>query len=381
LLMKAEAARTFKGVSKLRSLSPASLLFLGIVALPTAIGAVYFGLIASPRYVTEAKFIVRGVNGRQGGGLEALFRTFGISRAEDDAFAVHNFMQSRDAVRAINDVMPLRSIFARPGVDVLSRYPRFWAGDSFEALYEYYLQRVDVSYQPSTGISSVRVSAFAPDDAKAIADGLLKLSEQLINRMNSRAQDDALAYAESELANAEKQAIDSQRQITQYRNTELLIDPSAVSLKTLDLIASLTGELARTRLQLNEILQKSPSNPTIQGLRIRIEALEGQIAAEKSKIVGGADALASKIAAYERLALNREFAGRNLTAAFSTLETARQEGRRKHLYIETIASPMLPDEPEEPRRFRNVMIILFCGFCIFGMLWLSFAGSREQAHG
>ncbi len=160
-----------------------------------------------------------------------------------------------------------------------------------------------------------------------------------------------------------------------------MIDPSAVSLKTLDLIGSLTAELARTHLQLNETIQKSPSNPSIQSLRVRVEALEGQIADEKSKIVGGADALASKISTYERLVLSREFADRTLAATFTTLETARQEGRQQHLYIETVVNPTLPDEATEPRRLRNVITIVFCCFSIFGMLWLAIAGSREHMRG
>ena len=53
----------------------------------------------------------------------------------------------------------------------------------------------------------------------------------------------------------------------------------------------MTAELAQTRLQLDETIQKSPSNPSIQSLRLRIDALENQIAAEKAKIVGGAERL------------------------------------------------------------------------------------------
>jgi len=363
------------------SLSLLSILFLTIVGMPAALGCLYFGIIASDRYVAEAKFIVRGVSGRQGSGLEALFRTFGISRAEDDAFAVHNYIQSRDAVRALDSEKSMREIFGPSSADIFSRYPRFWRGDSFEALYEYYLQRVEVTYQPSTGISTLRVSAFNPGDTKVIIDNLVRLSEKLINRMNDRANDDALTYAEGEVARAESQVIASQRELTHYRNSELIIDPSAMSLKTVDLIGSLAAEMMRTRLQLNETLQKSPSNPTIQSLRVRIEAIEGQIAAEKSKIVGGSDALASKIATYERLILSREFADRSLASAFTTLETARQEGRQQHLYIETVVRPALPDYPTEPRRLRNIITILFCSFSLFGMLWLVIAGSREHMRG
>ena len=263
MLIKTDTARPrpWRGLGG-RSLSLVSLLFLIIVIVPTVVGSTYFGLIASERYVAEAKFIVRGVSGRQGSGLEALFRTFGISRAEDDAFAVHNYMQSRDAVRALDQQRSLREIFGGSWGDPFSKYPRFWRGDSFEALYEYYLQRVEVSYQPSTGISTLRASTFHADDAKLIIEGLLHLSETLINRMNDRANADALAYAESEVVRAESQVIASQREITSYRNSELIIDPSVVSLKTLDLVADLAAELARTRLQLTE----DSARVTIQSL-------------------------------------------------------------------------------------------------------------------
>lgn len=362
-------------------ISPPLLLFIMIVALPTAAGGLYYSLIASDLYVTEAKFIVNGVNGRQGGGVDALFRTFGLSRAEDDAFAVHSFMQSRDAVTALNAEHPLREIFGRPVADVISRYPHFWKDDSFEALYEYYLQHVEILYQPTTGISTLRVSAFTPEDSKAIADNLLRFGEELINRMNDRASRDALRYAEAELQRAESQVLGSQSQVSRYRDSELMIDPAAVSLKTLDLVGSLTEELARTRLLLNETVEKSPSNPAIDGLKVRVAALTSQIATERAKIVGGNNAFTSKISEYERLMLNRQFADRNLGIAFTALETARREGRQRHLYIETIVNPIIADAPIEPRRVRNVVTILLASFCIFSLIWLIVAGSKEHMRG
>lgn len=382
LLMKVPMLQPPSGLKlKLPMLSLVSSLFLLIVVMPTALGVLFDEVIASDRYVVEAKFIVRGVSGRQAGGLEAIFRTFGISRAEDDAFAVHNFIQSRDAVRALDNEISLKGIFGKKSADIFSRFPRLLGSKSFEALYEYYLERVEVLYQASTGISTLRASAFYPEDAKVIVDKLLLLSEKLINRMNDRANSDTLQYAESELAQAEKQVILSQREITDYRNSELVLDPSITSLKTLDFIGSMAEELSRTRLQLDELIRKSPSNPSIQSLKVQIEAIEGQIAAEKSKIVGGSEALSSKIATFERLALNREFADRNLAAAFVALETARQEGGRQHLYIETVVAPVLPDEPIEPRRMRNILTILLAGCSSFGMIWLVIAGSREHMRG
>jgi capsular polysaccharide transport system permease protein len=356
-------------------------IFVALVLLPTAIATVYFAFIASDRFVAEAKFIVRSVNGRGGGGLEAFLRTFGMSRAEDDAFAVHTFMQSRGAVQALQDEVPLRDMFKRSEADFLSRHPTFFGADTSEALYEYYQRRVRVSYQPSTGISTLRVSAFRGEDVERIANALLGASERLINAMNVRAHADALAYAENEVLQAEKKMQDAQAELTRYRNTELILDPSAASLKTIDLIGQLTAELAQTRLQLQETIRKSPSNPALQSLRVRVEALEAQIAAERATIVGGSDALASKIAAYERLVLQREFADKSLAGALATLDGAKQEARRQHLYIETVVKPTKPDEATEPRRLRNIVTVFVCTLAIYALGWLAFAGAREHRDG
>jgi len=364
-----------------RQRSPVSLLFFITVALPTLLAIFYYGVIASNQYVSESKFIVRGVSGRQAGGLEALFRTFGVSKAEDDTFAVYNYISSRDAVKALDAQYSLRDIYGGLSLDIFSHYPYFWRSDTFEALYEYYQRRVEVWSQTSSGMSILEVTAFTPEDAQKLSKALLGLSEALINRMNARANSDALTYAQNAVSRAETLVIDTQKKLTAFRNSELILDPSADSLKTLELVGQLTAELAQTRLQLDETLQGAPSNPAIQGLRSRIASLEREIALERSKVVGKDDGLASKVAAYERLILDREFADRTLSGSFNTLETARQEARRQQLYIETVVSPNLPDESTQPRRGRSILTVFAIGMAFFGMAWLVIAGSREHMHG
>ncbi|MBX9926761.1 MAG: capsule biosynthesis protein, partial [Hyphomicrobiaceae bacterium] len=109
--------------------------------------------------------------------------------------------------------------------------------------------------------------------------------------------------------------------------------------------------------------------------------LQQQIAGERSKIVGGDQALAQKVSEYERLALKREFADRNLTGSSTALETARQEARRQQIYIETVVTPRAPDEATEPRRLRLVASTFVVGFALFALIWLIIAGSREHANG
>lgn len=362
-------------------LSLSATVFLVIVALPTTVSAIYYFLIASDRYVVEAMFTVRGVKGAQGGGLSSLFRSFGITRAEDDTYAVIDFILSRDGARKLNERCPLKAIFGGPGVDLFSGYPRLWRGDSNEALYEYYLNRVEAWYETKGGMVTLRVSAFRPEDSERLARELLRLSEELVNQMNARAQADAIKNAEAEVRRAESRVVEAQQKITSFRDKELTLDPQADSLKLIELVTRLKSELADTERQLNETLLGQPSNPAIPSLRSHIAALRDQIAAESSRIAAGKAPLASKIQVYERMTLDRSFADRDLGIAIGSLQSARQEARRQQLYIETVVSPHRPDEAIEPRSIRYAVTVLVISLAAYSMIWLIIAGSREHMHG
>ncbi len=359
-----------------------SFLFFLLVVFPTTSSGLYYFLLASDRYVVQTEFMVRSVRGSQTGGLSALFRTFGIMRAEDESYAVIDYILSRDAAKAVDKEHSLREIFANPNADFFASYPRwwtFWRGDNFETLYEYYLDRVEAWYQSRGGIITLKVVAFSPEDAKLLNALLLRQSESLINRLNDRANSDAISFAQREVDRAEAMVVDAQQKITNFRNTELTLDPTADSTKALDLIGSLTSELVDAQRQLSETLQGSPSNPVIQSLRGRIAALNQQIANEKFKVVGQDTSLAPKVAVFERLTLDRQFADSNLTAAFDTLQTAQQNAWRQQLYIETIVNPGLPDEATEPRKTRSVSAVFVIGFTLFALIWLVISASKEHA--
>ncbi len=59
--------------------------FIALVVIPTVIAAIFYGLLAAPRYVSDVKFIVRSVSTQRATGLDMLFRTFGIAKTVDDA--------------------------------------------------------------------------------------------------------------------------------------------------------------------------------------------------------------------------------------------------------------------------------------------------------
>ena len=95
-------------------------------------------------------------------------------------------------------------------------------------------------------------------------------------------------------------------------------------------------------------------------------------------MAGEADSLAPKIGAYEELDLRREFTGKLLASATTSLESARQEARRKQLYLERIVNPGLPDQATRPHRLASIAVIAVSALLAYGILLLIGAGLKEH---
>ncbi|MGO4171804.1 capsule biosynthesis protein [Bosea sp. TAF32] len=360
-------------------LSWSKVAFLLVVVLPTAISALYFGLVASDRFMSESTFVVRSAKSPLSGGLGGLLQIVGISRSQDDSYSVQEYLLSRDAVTALSQRLPLREMFNRSGADFIARYPNPIYGSTEEELYQYYKSRVSVVHGASTGLTTLKVDTFRPEDALAINRNLLELGETLVNRMNERIRADAIRFAEAEVKRGEERLVETQIAITEFRNRELMLDPSKSSLIVAELIGRLSAELAVVTAQLREVQASSPSSPQIPGLQRRIAALEGQITLERQRVSNASDGLAEKIAGYERLTLQREFAVKALASAVTGLEVARNEARRQQLYLERVVEPHVADYAEQPRRLRSVLLAFAGSLMLFFVGWLLLAGVREHS--
>jgi capsular polysaccharide transport system permease protein len=96
------------------------------------------------------------------------------------------------------------------------------------------------------------------------------------------------------------------------------------------------------------------------------------------KVMGAGGSLTSHASEYERLALERTFADKQLASALASLELARNEAQKKQLYLERIVQPNLPDHAVEPRRVRAVIVTIALALVAWGILALLIASIREH---
>ncbi|WP_296340620.1 capsule biosynthesis protein [Reyranella sp.] len=311
------------------------------------------------------------------GGLSFLVQ-LGLQRSQDDSFIVEDFMLSRDAVRDLQKHLPLRDMFRTDPLDFIAGYPSLLYGLREERFYKYFQTMVSVVHTDKTGISTLKVRAFSAENAKKIADTLLQAGEGLVNRLNERLLRDAVGRAEAEVMEAQNRVIAAQATLTAFRNKELLIDPTSNAVALAELIAKLSGELASTRAQIAEARMNASTGPQIPILERKAIALDEQIASERARVARSSDGLADRIATYERLVLEREFANKMLGTNEADLVRAKAEAAKQLLYLESIVEPNLADYSTQPKRLRSVLTVLGANLLLVLIAWLVFTGIREH---
>ena len=354
--------------------------FAWLVLIPSGIVAAYFYLVATPQYVSEARIVVRSraeaPQPSLGSMIAATVGGGGGLAAIGEAHGVRDFLLSHDAVARAQDKVDLIAIWQREEADMIARLRH----TEPERLTRYYNGMVSVQLDSLTGLLTLRVRAFRPDDARTVAVTLIDLSESLVNRLSERAREDALHVAREEVAIAERRVVASREALTRFREERQDLDSAGSVQAAVATIAGLETALTTAQAELRERMAfMRPDNPALQVTRNRIGALERQIEAERSRRTQGDGALAQQLAGFERLMLEREFADRQLASATASLEGARMEAQRQQMYLARVVEPNLAVYPLYPRKLISVGSI-FLGLSVaFGVGWLLVAGMREHA--
>jgi len=353
--------------------------FWAIVGVPTLLAGVYYFAIASDLYLTETKFLVRGPSKQPSMGLLSSVLG-GAASSSEDTRVIREFVLSRDVVKKLEERDDLRAVLSRPEGDFLTKFPSvlFWRKD-FEALYQSYQHFVSVEVDDDSGIATVQVKAYRPEDARRIATALLTASEQLVNELNDRSRKDSLATFQREVDRGEARLAQIQSELTTYRVKANMLDPKAEATGPLLLLGQLNKDEAAAKGQLADAVKNSPKSPQIGLLRTRVASLDKLIVDERAKITGGDNSVATAAKEYERLDLQRQMEEKMLASAVASREQARLETQRKQLYLETIAQPNLADYPLYPRRVVSFATVAASCLLAYGIAWLLVAGVREHA--
>ena len=355
--------------------------FMILIALPTLLAAAYYYILASDQYQSEAHFIVRSADGApmpSGGFSQLLGLSGGASQSRSDAMSVNDYLDSQQAVNTLNATVDLVNRFRRPEADFATRL--WFSQPTPEMLLRYYRKQVDVKFNQETGITTLKVRAFRPDDSYAIINQMLSLGEARVNEINRRSQTDQLSNARRQLAEAEEALVDIQTKMTAFRQQRGDLDPEGSGRAQISLVTTLQGQLTNARAQLNAMHGIiSPSSPQYVAIAARVRALEAQVAGQAGRLTGGGGAIAARLGNYQDLQIRQEFAAKRYEVVAANLEKARDTAMKQQLYIVRVVDPNVPVKSEYPKRGEILLTIFLALLIAYGIGWLLIAGVREHS--
>lgn len=353
-------------------------LFWLFVVLPTIVLAIYYGFIASDVYTSESKFVIRSPNQRSVSGIGMMLQNIGFNASSDDSYLVRDYLSSRDAVQNLKAKLDIQTKYSAKSVDVVSRFGTI-KEPTFENFYEYFNKKIKVVYDPASSISSLQIEAYTAKDAQNINEELLKMSEEVINRINNNAKNDILVASEKEVQEAQEVSAKTAEALAKYRVKNDVFNPEGQSAIVLQEISKLQDALIQAETQLTQAREITPENPQIKAMETRIKSLKKSIA-DKSKLVTGPSdiSFSNRSVEYQRLQLEKELADKQLASAMATYEQSKNDFNKKQLYLERLAMPSLPDEATKPKRFKNVLSGFVFGLLLWGVVRLFVAGVREH---
>lgn len=355
--------------------------FGAFVLLPTLLATLYYGLIAADIYVSESRFVIKAPDRKTGGAspFGALLQGTGLGSGADQSSEIIGYLQSRDALSDLSQRVDVRGAFSSREADYFSRFPTIFQADTFEGLYKYYGTMAFAESDPLTGLSVLKVSAYTAEEAQLLNAGLLDLSEELVNELNSRLNVTSIAESQVRVDEAQQRVRDARIKLGAYRNSSEILDPQQQGIGVLEVSNALVVQESALRAQLAEIRQNAPNHPSIPALEDRIAGIAQQVDRQTGRAVGRPDGLAAKITEYENLLVEQTFAEQTLAAANASLEQARAEAKQQQYYLERVVEPNRPDEAILPARLRGILAVLFGTLCLYLVGWMLSVGIKEHA--
>jgi capsular polysaccharide transport system permease protein len=340
--------------------------------LPGALTGFYYMVLASPQYVVETQFSVRG-SSQSSMSSFGLSGIFGTSVQNNDSYVVSSYIDSVQLIRDVKDQLgiDLRQYYSKNDVDF---YYRIKPDMPLEKFTDYWRNMIAISFNSTTGNTTLYVYAFSADDSKAIADAVLKVSETLVNNLSESSRQQMTLMASKQVDRAEDRLRKVQEQTRTLRSEIKSVDLGTLTQQQQQLTQQLQNQLQQLKTRQATLLQSvSSESPTARSLQKQIKAAAASLAEQQKKLDGGKSDtvgdttnVGAALNKFEELTVEQGFATQAYTSALAAFETALAEAQKQERYFATFIAPTRPEIALYPLR----MLDSFIAFLVFLAVWM-----------
>jgi len=161
------------------------------IALPTCVAAVYYGLLASPRYASNTVLNVVStldLSAEEGSGTSV-----------QGAYFVRDIVLSQDMLVHLESTRKYSDHFSSDAIDMVARLPK---NAGTERRFEHYTEHVHVDVDERSANLKMVVEAFDADEAVALSEAIVEELRRELKRLDDAAYEVYLAGIQEQTAAA-----------------------------------------------------------------------------------------------------------------------------------------------------------------------------------
>ncbi|WP_108260965.1 hypothetical protein [Mangrovicoccus ximenensis] len=350
--------------------------FLFMVVLPTAAAFYYLFEHAQDRYASNSAFFVHREDTSS-----SIETAFGLSAlgggtgTTPDADVLYQFIQSQRMVEIADRELDLRAMFSPPhDVDPIFALD---PDAMLEDMIDYWGRMVSLIHEGDSGLITLEVQAFSPEDAQALSQVILDASADLINELSRISEGDSIDEAQQDLGIAEERLREARVAVAEFRGSSQFVDPSAVVAGQEGVISALESRLAEEMIARDALVGTTTreDDPRLERADRMIAAIRQRIAEERANV--GSDQ-APAVGTYEELLVDRQFAEQAYTAALGAYDAAVAEARRKSRYLAVHIEPTMAASSVYPQRITLGLTCLAFFTVVWGISMLVLMSIRDR---
>jgi capsular polysaccharide transport system permease protein len=337
----------------------------------------YWALVASDRYVSEARIIIQRSDLASGQSMDFSSLLTGAGGHRQDQLLMRDHMLSLDMLRKLEADLQLRQHFSSHG-DPLSR---LWdANTPLEKFSGHFRSRVSVELDEYAGVLSVKAQAFTPEMAQAIAATMVADGEATMNGLARTLAVEQVTFLEQQVGDLKERVQATRGAVLAYQNRKGLVSPEASAANVAAIVNRLEGQLAELQTRRNSLLgYLQPGSANVVELNLQIEAVQKQIASERARLTSpSGQTLNATVEEFQRLQLEAQFAQDVFNTALTALERGRVEATRTLKKVSVLQSASLPEYALQPRRAYSLLVFVLSAFVLAGVLQLLTAIVRDH---
>lgn len=343
------------------------------VVLCFAIATLYFGVIASDRYVSRAELLIKQAD--QIKMLPDALSMLGIGGSNhQDVLLIQDYLKSWDMLAKLDKELALKSHYQSGNADYFSRLSDNVSREDF---IKYYHKHLGLHLDELSGVLTIELQTFDPQYGQQVVGLMLKESERFINKLGHQVALDQLAFVEQEVNRAYQRLQDEKAKVLAFQNSHELISPESTSSARLGVVSQIEAELVRHQAELKQLRSyMRDTAPGVISVQSRVNALTKQLDQERAKLTGlDKNAMNEITAGYLDVQTQATLAADLYKTGLISLEQTRVEAYRKLKHLLVISQPTLAEDAEYPRRLYNlatvgVLLCLFYGLIVMGLATL-----------